>query len=366
MAFVFLQFRRQQTLVTQHRVVDKRYTAYPVALRDVAVALQVILTAHKVPHEVAPVHEVDLIAKEEPEVLAECRTIVGLLLAAVVVTHATAFYVCPLFVCPHMAALTRIHTREQHAELRHILVARLIACDDIMVFLAFFLRSRSILRVTFFLYGHAHVAFYTQLYRRIVGLAVEQRTIAVLLTVQVVFQAEHIVGAVLIHRRVGVRTNHQRRITAVAHQDHSYHHSRRMQPAPELAPFTFLLQPLTFLARVPNSPYQQRYYHHQTYPHTGVERTAQAVDKRQLKPADQRRQTGDNTVQNHQQHRTRSQEGIYQAFPTELIFAEVVHQSDGRYRQQVQQVDTYTQTHQVGNSYQPFVATLFVGLLVPL
>ena len=63
------KFRRQFALVAQTEFVQEGNTRYPVAMLPLSVALQVILTSGKVPHEITPVHEVDLITQEETQIL---------------------------------------------------------------------------------------------------------------------------------------------------------------------------------------------------------------------------------------------------------------------------------------------------------
>ena len=58
----------QQALVAVHGIIDERYARYPVAMLEFAVALNVVLPAGKVPHEIAPVHEVHLIRQEEAQI----------------------------------------------------------------------------------------------------------------------------------------------------------------------------------------------------------------------------------------------------------------------------------------------------------
>ena len=50
-----------KALVAKAIVVDKRYAAYPVAVGDCALSRIVVLSASKVPHEIAPIHEIALV-----------------------------------------------------------------------------------------------------------------------------------------------------------------------------------------------------------------------------------------------------------------------------------------------------------------
>ena len=67
--FVLAEFAWQLALISQSHIVDEGNAANPVAVFPFAISLQVVLPSCKVPHEVAPIHEVDLIAEEEAEVL---------------------------------------------------------------------------------------------------------------------------------------------------------------------------------------------------------------------------------------------------------------------------------------------------------
>ena len=250
--------------------------------------MQVVLTTDEIPHKIAPVHEVDLVAEEEPHVLRKGRTILGFLLSAVLVPYAFAFYIRPILIGLYMASLTRIHTREEHAELRHVLVTGLVAGNDVFVLLAFFFRCGSVLGMSFFLHRDTHVAFYPQLYRCIVSLTVEQRTISVLLTVEVVLETKHIIRRVLIHRSVCIGTDHECCIGTVSNEDNSHHDGSGIEPTQ------------LFLAGVPDSPDQEGSNQYETYCETRIERTSETVDECQLEPTDQGRHTRNDTVQDYQ------------------------------------------------------------------
>ena len=61
MSLVLLEVVRELALVAETQVVKERYSRNPVSVLQLSIALQVVLTTGKVPHEVAPVHEVALI-----------------------------------------------------------------------------------------------------------------------------------------------------------------------------------------------------------------------------------------------------------------------------------------------------------------
>ena len=129
---ISLQILRQLRLVTEPCVVDERDARDPVAMLELAVALDIILTAGEVPHEVTPVHEVALVREEEPEVLNLCRHLHRHLLPAAVVRHLCAVYTThPRLIVLGMAGV--VHTREDHVLRVDILV---FVCDnEVRVFL---------------------------------------------------------------------------------------------------------------------------------------------------------------------------------------------------------------------------------------
>ena len=92
MTLVVLQVIGQLALVTQTGIVEEGDAGNPVAVLQLAVALYLILPAAEVPHEVAPVHEVALVAEEELDVLKLRRHLHHDVLAAAVVRHLRALY----------------------------------------------------------------------------------------------------------------------------------------------------------------------------------------------------------------------------------------------------------------------------------
>ena len=78
-----------------------------------AITLNVILTSGEVPHEIAPVHEVTLIRKEEPDVLELARHLDHHGLATTIIGHLCAADTThPRFVSAGMTSV--IHTWEEH------------------------------------------------------------------------------------------------------------------------------------------------------------------------------------------------------------------------------------------------------------
>ena len=78
LSLVVLQIVQGIGLVHQTYVVDNADTTLPVSDERISRrrAVDVVLTAGEIPHEIAPVHPVQLIVKEERKVLEESRLLV--------------------------------------------------------------------------------------------------------------------------------------------------------------------------------------------------------------------------------------------------------------------------------------------------
>ena len=131
MSLVFLQLIRQLVQIAQTPVVEPVETSNPVAVLQFTITLQVVLTTSKVPHEVAPVHEVTLIRDEETQVLELRRYIhANHLATAVVHLLMSADFAHPAFILGCMSRA--VHTGEQHVLSIFVLV--LGAYDEVFIF----------------------------------------------------------------------------------------------------------------------------------------------------------------------------------------------------------------------------------------
>ena len=73
---------------------------------------------------------------------------------------------------------------------------------------------------TFFLFDHKVFPLRFVLKSAAVGLAVKQGRVAILFTAQVSAQGEDVVGRVLVHRRMGCRTDEDDRIATETYEHH--------------------------------------------------------------------------------------------------------------------------------------------------
>ena len=112
MALIVLQFLRQQTLVAHQEVVNERDAGDPVTMFYFSAALQVVLASGEVPHEVAPVHPVELVGEEELDVFPLCGHVHHHHLSALVIGNVFALNVYPGLIFP--GVLAAVHTREKH------------------------------------------------------------------------------------------------------------------------------------------------------------------------------------------------------------------------------------------------------------
>ena len=107
-----------------------------------------------------------------------------------------------------MTSVATIHTGEKHTQLIHVFVFRIVTRDIIMILLVFiFLNDTAPSRLTLFRYRYASAALVLTLHLGYIGLTVDQRSLTVLLASQISTQGKDILRSVLVHRRIGCRTD---------------------------------------------------------------------------------------------------------------------------------------------------------------
>ena len=166
---------------------------------EFTVTLDVVLTSCEVPQEITPVHEVHLIRHEKFQVLSKCRNMDSPLLI-VRISHGFLIHISqPSLV--QTGILGAVDAREEHALVAWIDILNLAIHGYVLVFLVsvLFLLSH-VFRSPFI--DFVHHLFLVNFWLGSVGRAIEQRTVAILLTTKVFCQREHILWRVLIHWRV--------------------------------------------------------------------------------------------------------------------------------------------------------------------
>ena len=109
MPFILFQLFRQQVLIAYEHVVNELDTGNPVTVLYFSAALQVVLASGKVPHKVAPVHEVELV---ELDVFPLRGHGYHNHFAAFVVGHIISFDILPGLILVGVRAA--VHAREEH------------------------------------------------------------------------------------------------------------------------------------------------------------------------------------------------------------------------------------------------------------
>ena len=183
MPFIIFQVTGQHALVTYQELVYYRYSGNPVTMFYFTLSLYVILASGKVPHKISPVHVVQLVNKEEFDVIPLCRNFHHHHLSALVVRNLYALYTTqPVFVC--LCMCVAVHAWEEH--ILCILVIGLMTHYFVAVF---FIGSRFLLPLidgsTFCHIIYASSVHFFQCRFGGVCLSIEQRTGSILLTAQV-------------------------------------------------------------------------------------------------------------------------------------------------------------------------------------
>ena len=185
------------------QVVQGLQTGYPLAVLHLALALQVVLAAHEVPEEITPVHEMQLIRKQEAQILPLRGQIAFLLHTA----H-------PGFVGLGVGA--RVHAWQPHVVFEY----KAAAPTCLHIPCAGAVGAQTVDGGAFFLLGHIVVALGLVVHLTAVGGAVEQGMVAVLLAAQIAAQRKNVVGTVLVHGGMGGRTEQNDGIAAESYQQH--------------------------------------------------------------------------------------------------------------------------------------------------
>ena len=131
-SFIFFELFRQIIVVAYEYFVNERHSCYPVAMFCLSIALDVILTTYKVPHEISPVHEVYLVVYEEPYIIPLCRhlDVWYSCECCILGTHGVCYWLAhPLLILLCMVAA--VHTWEEHV--LHVVVLLVIAYNLISV-----------------------------------------------------------------------------------------------------------------------------------------------------------------------------------------------------------------------------------------
>ncbi len=200
MCFIVFDTVWQFGLIPQSFIINKRYTADPVAISFIAEALHIVLFAGKIPHEITPVHQSHLIGEEPVEII---RIAGGFIFALFIPAQVEP--VCIKF-CMVLVITAIPDTGE---ELFHIT----------LVIIRLFSSGLNIFLITFYI-GHFPFFQGFVFYQVGIGVGGKMRTInqwrfSVLFTAEIVNEVDGIVHIVHVNRRVGIGPDQCREIHEV-------------------------------------------------------------------------------------------------------------------------------------------------------
>ncbi len=368
-ALVFGDFVRKVVLRASEMAVDPFDTREPVAVRNSRPhRLDVALSADEIPKEITPVHVTQLVVEEIVEIFQKRGFDDGLRLAVFVAvdpfaaeiehdaTFGAALFVTedftvliaqrfdfgavggPLFVT---FALARIpHAREQVHELRIVLVSRQHPCGAVLAVLAQIEEIAVLVVVRSFRSGEIGPH--------------NQRTIAILIAVEQRQQSLRIARVIGVHRRIGRSADRHRSVGRIADKNHRDTKQQRI-------PHDMALRvgpPCEISHATDKSQREDR--------HARIDRQPQDVDEEDVDHRTYPDRVGNNQVVDDDQHGASDQESHADAFERRALgTAEIVDECQRRNGQQIEDMHTDRQAHQIGNQHDPAEGSGFVGVLLP-
>ena len=335
LALVLPQRRRCVGLVSQADAVQEGDAALPVAVEHVPGqrAVDVVLAAHEIPHEVTPIHPVKLIVKEIRQVGPEGG------LAVLGAADAGALAV-GVFLIEVYVTLVGIgpHAREEHLALGGVDGVGGGRCLDVLPVQG------------------SPVGAALDLIGSPVILPVQQRRGAVLLAAQIPHQGVGVVGLIFVGGRFHAGADNHDGEKGEARHQRGYAQQHRIEE-----------HPLLFQGGE-KAPEAQHQHAHQEEEGARIVRKAEAVHEDAVEPGGQLGEVRNEQVHQQEFDDYADTEDAGQLLEGQLlvqVLAVVVHEHEGRDGKEVQQVYADAQAHQEGDEHNPAVGVGFIGLLVP-
>ena len=336
LALVLRQRRGSIRLVSQAEFVQKADAALPVAVKNIARqrGMDVVLAAHKVPHEIAPVHPIELIVKEISHIGPKAG------LAVLGALYARAL---PLRIGLVKVDIPGIgpgpHARKQHLAFRQVSGV----CGG--------------LRLHVFPVERRPVLVLLEVVRGVEILPVHQRRGTVLLTAQVTHQRVRIVRLILVGGRFDAGADNHHGEEREAHHQGGDAQDDRVPEHPALFEGD---------KQRPEAQHQQP---HQEKQRAGIVRKAKTVHKNAVEEGRQLGQVRDKEVHQQEFNHHANRKDTHQLLERQLftlVHAIVVHEHEGWNGKEVKQVHADTQAHQEGDEHHPAAGMGLVGVVVPL
>ena len=133
MTFIFFQFGWQIGLIANQNIINKGYTGNPVAMFQFTVALNIVLPAAEIPHEIAPVHEVDLIIEEKAKILTKGGHHITFFLPTEIIGYFTAVPHIVGSVIRYVRFVAAVHTGEKHHKPTVHFIITLVSRNNVFV-----------------------------------------------------------------------------------------------------------------------------------------------------------------------------------------------------------------------------------------
>ena len=288
--------------------------------------LHVRLSPGKIPHKIPEVHVSELIREEEPQVLPECRT-VGLVVEST-----------PLLVNLNVAVGIGIHPREEALILLVVLVLgrRLLDFQVLAI-----VRDVSVL-----VFAAHHVSREVR--------AVEERIVAILLAVEVAQEAETVARLVFVDGRIAKRADYRHCKRHIAQHYHKHRQSNGISQ--NLAVFKRPPRPISEAA------HQQQYKSDDAR----IIRQTESIDEKQIEIRADINGLRYNEIQHYRQYHHRQRQSQQNALGIlAVILSIIIHKHNCWYHEQIEQVNTDAQTHQISDEDKPTVGIRLVGVFLP-
>ncbi len=336
LALIVLQAVRSIGLIAETQLVERRDATLPVPVENIAGdrTVDVVLTADKIPHEIPPVHPIQLIIKEISQISAHRRLPVLGPLDAGLLPLCIGFVEIDIPV-----VLAGPHPREKHLPLPGISrFGRGVGMDIFSV-------ERSPVLAQF------------QVIRGIVILTIDKRRAAVLLPAEIPDKGIGVIGLVLIGRSLDGRAD-----------DHDAEQGepdyQRCDTKKDRIGEDFL-----FLESPEKSPETSGDEGDHEEGGSAVVRQAESVHEYPVEEGRQLRKVRDKEEHQKRLDNDTDHENAQQLLERQLfilILPVIVHEDESREGQEVQQMDPDRKAHQQGDQDDPTVGMGFVRLLVPL
>ena len=240
-----------------------------------------------------------------------------------------------------------VHAREPHIVLVEIFN---VVADNVVVRLPGVGR-RPVDRFPLLMPCHHIVALWFVVQFTAIGRSIEKRGVAILFAVQIAAQRKNVTGRILAHRRLGIGSDEDYPIAAVACQ-HQQQTSHRQFQHPPLHLIIY------------NNEYRRQQNDIDDEPR--VVGATQQIGKQQFRPSAQLHHARYDAIEDNTDKHTAAEKRQEQSFGRNLLRLTVIHHKrHGRQTEQAEQMDTHGKSCDIGYQHKPPVGIGSCGLTLP-